>query len=783
MLDDAPLASLLTRLPWLLDANSWSLESGPGEPASVDDAGVWPVGNGRVFAHAGLKKPYNRLQGIVGPTYQTRGDYSVEGAFGDCWLEVRAAAGTVELPYQSIWRPRNSGVLVTRGFAESLSVIAIDFAPPGVSLLIRVVEVWGHEALGEGGMLTLRVPAARPHRACRGVLTAAYHQGQILVVGMRGKGVTDEPGRLCVPIVGLDREGGVVRTIAVLATGSDLATAIALYNQAEHWPTLLDQTGIYWQDWLARTSTPTIWPQYPLGRTSTERSIADLIELNKVNLKMQQALPGGAVSPMVHFKGTWTRDSNGPIRAFLAMEAMDEARSIIEYHYKASIALGHIPNSAPLDLDINSLDDRDDWSAVPVPHAEIPSFIILQHRWWLEAGGDPDLVHLHWEYLRRCATGQALTGGGLQTFHGDETYLRGSLYSIFPERAGWPNDLIADHVDQGCAPYSLDSMIEYVAAQEAMAWMAKCVKRPAESELYARESQTVRATIEERFWMEERGYYAPAIYPLNGAKHEAPFAPINLRALWLGYHSGHSERARRNLAAVVELVGFTGITPHCSYNVGTTPGYLLWNLLEVDSDLAPLALANLVHMASPAAEWAEVYGPGGNPHGGYSMESPNRLRPWESGIALDAIYRYYRKRRPYDEPRRDQRGSVVDGKTRGPGATRTFTPSPPSVPKRVVVVTADRRDVELAVQHSDAKMKGVTLVEAGLPMAADYFERLLFDSATGERRVDVLILGSSALSSDLCSMKPPSFWWLPEVVGAFRRFESTGGQLIKLSSG
>src|SRR5690606_18357266 len=41
--------------------------------------------------------------------------------------------------------------------------------------------------------------------------------------------------------------------------------------------------------------------------------------------------------------------------------------------------------------------------------------------------------------------------------------------------------------------------------------------------------------------------------------------------------------------------------------------------------------------AEPAGEWGELYDPNGRPAAAYDAEWPNRLRPWESGVNLDAV--------------------------------------------------------------------------------------------------------------------------------------------------
>ena len=92
----------------------------------------------------------------------------------------------------------------------------------------------------------------------------------------------------------------------------------------------------------------------------------------------------------------------------------------------------------------------------------------------MDATGDKTLLERHWHYVRRNAIHQVLIDGPhgpLQTFNGDETYMGGAYYSLFPTRSGYPNALIRPDA------YSADSMFEYVAAHEAMVRLARIMGR------------------------------------------------------------------------------------------------------------------------------------------------------------------------------------------------------------------------------------------------------------------------------------------------------------------
>ncbi len=759
---DAPSASLLSQIPWLFDANSWALAAGPGTEPSSPDGGLWPLGNGKVFAHAGPRTPFNRLSGIVGPRYGTH-------SFGDCWLELASERHAVALPHQEIWRPRESGVLVTHAHDRAVSLVTVDYAPPGHSLLLRLVEIWRGDRLGSDARLVVHLPRGALHESRRRSLRATTDHG-VLVLSALAPGRFAAPGRIDIPVGDVPASGGVRRVVLVLATGLDQEQAFGGLPQLLHPITLLEYTRAFWHTWLHRTRTPDLWPQNFAGPTSTTRSLADLIEAAKLSLKMQQADPGGALPAMAPHQPTGARGALGPVRALLAIGAGEEAQNLLEHQYRSAVVLGHVPDAAPPDLNLAGAGELSDWSQVAPPDPDTAAFVILQHRWWLEGGGSLELVRRHWGYLRRCATPREPRPGSFVLPPARITPAT-ALATLFPERCGWPNDLVAEGIANGARPVLLDTMAAYVAAQEAMAWMAERVGLTDEGAEHLGEAGRARAALEQAFWMEQRGHYAPAVYLLSGAPHEAPCAPINLLPLWLGYHRAEDEKGRRDLAAVVDLVGFRGSTPNCEHLLCSGAAQLVWNLTVTGSDLAPLALANLVALASPSGAWGATHGPG---------ETPAGLAPCEAGAALDAIYRYFATRTPASEPTHELRGVTRDGRTLGPGPVRSFRMSPPRQPRGVVVVTADPAELDTARQAAGAAgTEPLTVIEPGLPFGADFFQQLLFDPANGRRRVNVLVLGGSALAGDSRSMKPAAFWRLPDVVRALEHFEAEGGRLVR----
>src|SRR5690606_9647223 len=120
----------------------------------------------------------------------------------------------------------------------------------------------------------------------------------------------------------------------------------------------------------------------------------------------------------------------------------------------------------------------------------------------------------------------------------------------------------------------------------------------------------VRASIDALFWLEDERRYAPALSPLDLSPHRAPFAPINLRPLWLGTPGADDARALDNLLSTIALLGrddgLCASTPSVRHFIGSLPGTWLANLAAIDHPLAWKALPAVLATASASGAWAEV---------------------------------------------------------------------------------------------------------------------------------------------------------------------------------
>ena len=149
------------------------------------------------------------------------------------------------------------------------------------------------------------------------------------------------------------------------------------------------------------------------------------------------------------------------------------------------------------------------------------------------------------------------------------------------------------------------------------------------------------------------------------------------------------------------------------------------------------------------------------------------------GKAVSTCYRYYRSRRPQDEPEeRRPSGPERRQRARGPRRSAPFTGGSVPTPERLVVVTADADEVAAARTMIPYGPR-LTIIEPAAIFTEDYFAELLFKRESGKRRVETLVLGASALAADRRSLKPSWFWELPEVVAALRRFQAAGGQVVR----
>ena len=596
--------------------------------------GVFPVGNGRCFAYAGLGIPQNTLFMMTGPHYQTDGDHNPMGGFGELAIGLRESGTSVELPLQSCRSVRGAPVVLTDERGARLRLTTVTAAPPGVCAILRWITVERLEGPSGDVEVALDFRGRQMRSDEEGFFFDYPHQKRVarmrpIVIGEK---LTKRDDSLCFPVAQVVPGAPRTYVLALLFSESESEAADVKERVLRDHDRLLEDTLAWWNRKLAPT----------VHVNSGSRRLDDLVEGLKVLLLVQQDVQGG-VCPMVNFKGVWLRDSNGPILGFLDTGLYEEARRLLTYYRQASALQRFTARQFPLDLDVRTDPDLtpQQWAESGTDRCEVPSFVVLQHAWWFDATGDTSLLERHWPYVRRNAEHQVLLEGPrgpLQTFNGDETYLGGAYYSLFPARSGYPNGLMRQDA------YSADSMFEYAVAHEAMVRLARRLGRDQDAAQFAASAARMRQSVEQHFWLPEEQRYAPALSPVDFSPHCAPFAPINLRPLWLDYLAADDPKARSNLEGTLRWLwrppGLVRMTPFMDPFIGCAPGHLVRNLAAVRHRKAAPAFAAMLESASKSGEWVEVHKPDRPSYGYGDGAYANRLRPWESGINLDALLFY-----------------------------------------------------------------------------------------------------------------------------------------------
>ncbi len=641
---EAPQASeLIHAHPWLTEYfEHWQQEvdlTGEQWPG-YSDLGVFPIGSGRVFAHEGTIYPLGTLTNVIGPTYQ-------KGIFlGDIVPLVYLGKEVVAWSTQRMRWVKPGGIVNTESLGvEGLRLTTYDFAPPQLPILCRIMIVSNEGQRAQRGVaLALAFGAMGGEPTDNGI--RLRRGDRVMEGGFLGSRTRIELGRPHIPLPdNLDnrvRPGPMNENAPVLfcelgtlQPGESFAKlAYFVISEAddqdddlfalvrERGFDLLDDAHRYWQEWHERTV---------VVETPDQPEVGELLTISKYLCAVQQAKAGG-YSPMDGYSYTWIRDSNGPVRYLSAAGDFESVRRHLEYHFRGCAAKGKIGNNLPLDLDVEQVPDID-WSQVPVEPAESSSFVILQHHWYYRQSGDLQLIRRHWPMLRRCLLGQAIDERGLLPFHGDETY-RFPGYRLFD--AGKDVALYVSLETR-----SADSAFEYVAAAEALAEMAEELGKTEEAADYRRRAEKVRQATERYYWQEDRGYYAPAMSDLSDQVQPSPFAPINLRPLWVGYASD-TDRQRQNVLGALKYLwredGTIKTTPKFEPYVTMIPGYGLYALAAIGHPAARIALNGVLAAAEKSGGFAEMNEPDNRPSD--EIWGQHRIRPWEGGINAEAILHY-----------------------------------------------------------------------------------------------------------------------------------------------
>ena len=636
--------ALLQQYPWLADeTEGWRQDADfSAQSPAYSDLGSFPIGNGHAFACTGATYPLGTLENIIGPEYQKSSGFLGYAVPGLC-----ERGKPVLLPKQSTTWVRRAGMVHSiQASADGLQLDVYDFAPPSISAIVRVMiasntgtgtrrRVGLSETFARGG-------EARPDgvqldsgkRFVRaGILNARCAQAPHSLVPLPPGQLGHEVDNF---VKGSQQAAGFLCDIGNLRAGESAAVLgyMSFAPDAQSEQTTLAELGKQ-SFGVLKTQYDDCQAWYAQGPqlVCKDTRVSDFLDITAHICRAQQAYEGG-YSPMDKYTYLWIRDSNGPIRYMSATGHGDDVKRALEYHWRGCSAGGQVGNNLPLDMKLEGDVKATDWSKATVPSAEIASFVVLQHYWYWRATGDSDLIKSHWPYLRRCLLGQEVDERGTLPFYGDETYrFPGYLYFSAKQEA-------PDYVN--LEAQSADSGFEYVAAADALREMSAAAGHGDEAGEYSGAASRVREATERYYWQPQYGLYAPAMSSYSTEVHRWPFAPIELRPLWIGYSQPDAHQytnIRQSLAYLLKPEGALKMTPTFAPYVPMVTGYALWNLAACDDPTAPLALKGVLAAADKAGGFAEMNGPDDKPTDG-RVWGKHRFRPWEGGINAEAVLYY-----------------------------------------------------------------------------------------------------------------------------------------------
>ena len=105
--------------------------------------GVWPIANGRIFAHVGLGESGRRLFGITGPHYQTRGNHQPLGAFDEQWFRVARSGAPLGVAVRTEWSelPGVACARTEETYADGTVLRVTDYAVAAEAAILRRLEI------------------------------------------------------------------------------------------------------------------------------------------------------------------------------------------------------------------------------------------------------------------------------------------------------------------------------------------------------------------------------------------------------------------------------------------------------------------------------------------------------------------------------------------------------------------------------------------------------------------------------------------------------------------
>jgi len=644
--EEIGLPSIFDEHSYLADWSSWYSEYDHKNPKPIKSLGSLGMGNGRVFSLVAAWTPFNRLHNIIGPDYQKG-----ERFFSDKIFWLYAKDTLIKWDTERAYRVRKSAINVTYAEKSGVEFWTIDFTPRSddekiEKTLFRIIVLRNTgEMVAQG--LSVRMSSILGQVNDGGFLIEEV-EDKILV----GRFVTERVdvfNRVTSIYVGDLLPKQEYLALYVFAFGKTIDEAIDnwLHAASQDFNSVMDDT----YDWWVKDANN------GAQVVTSNRHFDDLIEGLRTTIRVQQAYLGG-IAQMSEYSNTWIRDIMGPGLFLTLLGRFDEYKKMLDYYWDGVLISGNIRNAMPLNLDISDVPPQPDWDLMSElsgrTAAETPSYLVWQYKLYYLATGDVQPIVERYGMLKHCIIHQAFKEGGLLPFSGDETF-RNIMMVAF----GHPLDSVYEDLF-----YSANSSFLFAPAAEFMRDIAIALGKTDDAEVFVQLADSVRVKAEQYYWIEDSGFYSPAVWIDTLEPLEKPYEDVAMQPLWTSYSEPDDPKAKANLLAVVEMLGYPDGTiqspPAPEYyflmdllNIkdgvatGMTYGYYLDNLARVDHPVAEKSFLSFEKILNDTGNTDEVI-----IHDDYSRfayffepfgfvcDLTARYRSWEGGIDGAALLRY-----------------------------------------------------------------------------------------------------------------------------------------------
>jgi hypothetical protein len=654
--NDDGLPQYLQQREYLLDWSSWGQFFDHADPYHIRRIGGFGLGNGRVFSMVACATPFNTLHNLQGVNYQRNLKFFSDKRF---FLEQNGEPLVWER--ESAYRVRGTDIILIEQEVGDITLWSINVVPQGEGidgtaaqdtyLLMFVVHNRGAAPASNLALRAETVFGATDGTYLREQFfntTELTQPMRKMVAGFVPAGAKSEKAK------------SLTLTLGDLAPGAEVVSEFLLAFDMPEDPQpifdsvaamdpddLLTATYNYWLDFTDRAAKVT---------TSNER-LNDLVEGMSYTVQVQTT-DRGAVTQMSEYTGTWLRDIMGSARFYPLIGRTDELKAILDYYWLGSLERGGVGNSITLDMEFTPGQPQPDWENLGVMSgrtaAESPSYLIMHYKEYLNATGDWAPLEERYGMLRHALIHQNIREDCLLPFSGDETF-RIAMAASFGQ---WVYDEYAD------THLSANSSFLFVVAAEFLQEVAEHFGYDDHADEYSELAADFRACTEERYWMEDGGYYTPIIDIDTLEPDGRPFEDVNTKPLWIGYLQADDPRAKENVVNMWAKIGhddgslYTDIDP--MYNLlkrlldfedgvitGMNYGYSLDNLARIDHPMAEkgfLLFERFFHESGNVSEGQIVDDYGRfmylfEPFGIVS-DLTARFRSWEGPIDIAAQIQY-----------------------------------------------------------------------------------------------------------------------------------------------